>query len=250
MTYPIGVKTSTLTFSNPKTHGGKDADRTVITVQPTASIVWAATGEPLDDFAETITPMPGAPGFFTAPCVDQPGVRDQSGNAFTMWAYTITRQSWLDGFPGRPVRKTWQPLIGQPEVDFDTLPGGSIGLPMSVPIPPVTSVNGKTLAVTVVEATAENVAAVLPERLSVENLAAGLAPKLDAAKVGAANGVAPLGADTRVPDANIPIRLGSAALNSTYVRFVDENGGPLANKHVVIKVNSSTGEIIDIVAEA
>lgn len=36
----------------------------------------------------------------------------------------------------------------------------------------------------------------------------------------------------------------------TFVRFVDENGNPLVGKHVVIKVNSATGDILDIVAEA
>jgi len=39
------------------------------------------------------------------------------------------------------------------------------------------------------------------------------------------------------------------SLSATYVRFVDENGNPLASRHVVIKVDSTTGEIIDIVSE-
>jgi hypothetical protein len=41
-----------------------------------------------------------------------------------------------------------------------------------------------------------------------------------------------------------------AALSATYARFVDENGNPLTSRHVVIKVSSTTGEILDIVAEA
>jgi len=40
------------------------------------------------------------------------------------------------------------------------------------------------------------------------------------------------------------------ALNATYARFVDQDGNPLTGKHVTIKVDSTTGEIIDIVAEA
>jgi hypothetical protein len=40
-----------------------------------------------------------------------------------------------------------------------------------------------------------------------------------------------------------------AELSATYARFVDQNGNPLTSRHVVIKVDSTTGEIIDIVAE-
>jgi len=41
-----------------------------------------------------------------------------------------------------------------------------------------------------------------------------------------------------------------AELTATYARFVDESGNPLSGRHVVIKVSSTTGEILDIVAEA
>jgi hypothetical protein len=47
----------------------------------------------------------------------------------------------------KTVRKNWQPVLGQSEVDFDNLPGGSIGLPVSAPQVPVTSVAGLTLNV-------------------------------------------------------------------------------------------------------
>jgi len=41
-----------------------------------------------------------------------------------------------------------------------------------------------------------------------------------------------------------------AALSATYVRFEDEAGNPLPTRNVVIKVDSVTGEILDIVSEA
>lgn len=41
-----------------------------------------------------------------------------------------------------------------------------------------------------------------------------------------------------------------AALNATYVRFEDEAGNPLPTRNVVIKVDSVTGDILDIVSEA
>jgi hypothetical protein len=41
-----------------------------------------------------------------------------------------------------------------------------------------------------------------------------------------------------------------AALNATFVRFVDLAGNPISARHVTIKVDTSTWEIADIVAEA
>lgn len=41
-----------------------------------------------------------------------------------------------------------------------------------------------------------------------------------------------------------------AALNATFVRFEDEAGNPVPDRNVVIKVSSTTGEILDIVTEA
>jgi hypothetical protein len=117
-----------------------------VTVQASAGVVWAATGEPIDDFSETVAPNAGLPGFLTVPFVDQPGFTDQSGNAFTMWAYTVTRRTFF-GASMKVVQKNWQPVIGQDAVDFDNLPGGNIGQPVSTPIAPVTSVAGETGAV-------------------------------------------------------------------------------------------------------
>jgi hypothetical protein len=42
----------------------------------------------------------------------------------------------------------------------------------------------------------------------------------------------------------------AGALNATFVRFVDLAGNPISARHVTIKVDTSTWEIADIVAEA
>ena len=147
MAYPPGVQLATLTFSNPITYLGNDATKTEITIEPTASIVWTATGQPVDNFEETVSPVPGMPGAFTVPFTDQVGFADQAGNPFTGWAYTVTRKTHFGGKP-KTVRKNWQPVIGQSNVDFDNLPGGSIGLPVSVPLTAVTSVGGLVGAIT------------------------------------------------------------------------------------------------------
>lgn len=53
----------------------------------------------------------------------------------------------------------------------------------------------------------------------------------------------------RVRDKHLPARLGETSLNAAYVRFEDEDGNPLPTRSVVIKVDSSSGEILDIVSE-
>jgi hypothetical protein len=53
-----------------------------------------------------------------------------------------------------------------------------------------------------------------------------------------------------VQDADLPTRLSDASLNATFVRFVDVAGNPISARHVTIKVDTSTWEIADIIAEA
>lgn len=146
MTYPSGVQTATLAFSNPGTFTGASADSVTMTVASTASVVWQSTGEPIDNFTEVTTPGPGLPGSLTVPLVDQAGFIDGTGNAFSMWAYQLTRRASFGG-QVKVVTKNWQPIAGQTTIDFDDLPGGPIGLPVSVPASPVTSVAGLTGAV-------------------------------------------------------------------------------------------------------
>lgn len=55
-----------------------------------------------------------------------------------------------------------------------------------------------------------------------------------------------------VANANLPAHVQPAALNATYVTYVDAiTGLPLEGKHVIIKVDQSgpTAEIADIVVE-
>jgi len=59
-----------------------------------------------------------------------------------------------------------------------------------------------------------------------------------------------LPAAVKAADANLPERLSEPSLSATYVRFEDEAGNPLPTRNVVIKVDSTSGEILDIVSEA
>jgi hypothetical protein len=184
MSFPAGVQLATLTFSNPLTFLGNEATKTDMTIQASAGVVWAETGTPIDDFAEFVTPGAGMPGQLTAPFVDQPGFTDQAGNVFTMWTYVLTRRTTFGGAT-KLVKKYWQPVLGQTTVDFDNLPGGTVGLPVSAPIVPVTSVAGFTLAVG-----AEDLAGALnpflPAGVTPEDVASAVAAKQDAATLDAA----------------------------------------------------------------
>jgi hypothetical protein len=69
------------------------------------------------------------------------------------------------------------------------------------------------------------------------------------AAASAASATAP--ADTAIAAAvNNSTSATKTALDATFVRFEDEAGNPLPDRNVVIKVNATTGEIVDIVSEA
>jgi predicted RNA binding protein with dsRBD fold (UPF0201 family) len=56
--------------------------------------------------------------------------------------------------------------------------------------------------------------------------------------------------DGVTPWNNLSYQFNKVSADANYVRFVDENNKPLSGKHVVIKVNSTTLDILDIIAEA
>lgn len=50
-------------------------------------------------------------------------------------------------------------------------------------------------------------------------------------------------------DFNLPAAV-IGPLGGTFVRFEDQDGNPLPTRNVIIKVDSTTGDILDIVSEA
>ncbi|UVF60993.1 hypothetical protein SEA_GORPY_31 [Arthrobacter phage Gorpy] len=60
-----------------------------------------------------------------------------------------------------------------------------------------------------------------------------------------------LPADVKAADANLPARLQDTALSATYVTFRDSvTGLPITGKNVIMTVDQTANEIIDIVVEA
>jgi hypothetical protein len=217
MTYPAGVQLSTLTFNSPTTYLGNPVTRTEITVQVSAGVVWAATGETIKDITSAVALGPGMPGAVTFPAVDQSGFTNQSGTTITMWSYSVTRKMFF-GSSSVVVQKNWQPLTGQVTTDFDTLPAGATVTPP--PTFPVTSVAGKSGTVAASDL-ATAIAPFLPTP--------AMPGKLDASQVGAASGVAPLDPFSKVPDANLPTASNAAAVagkvakGETVIRLSDYN---------------------------
>jgi hypothetical protein len=125
--------------------GGGDTAMT-IEIKPTHNVVHAATGIQLLDFAETVTLDEGVPGSISLPHTDQAGFIDAAGNAFSGWAYIATG-NWRRGNETRTFTKRFQILSGQTSIDLDLLPNGSITVPVSAPVLPVTSFLGKTGAI-------------------------------------------------------------------------------------------------------
>jgi len=73
-----------------------------------------------------------------------------------------------------------------------------------------------------------------------------------ASATAAANSAALVGApaDSAIAAAINGTGATKTALNATFVRFVDLAGNPISARHVTIKVDTSTWEIADIIAEA
>lgn len=147
MAYPYGMKYSRLTFSQPLTVSGLEADNTKITITPTRRVVWRDNGRPVYAFTETVQAAKGQPGGVTAPYVDQPGFRDDAGNQLTGWAYRVVRAAEFEG-QTQIVEKMWPPLVGQETVDFDLLPSADQSTPTTVKAAEMVSVAGATVVVT------------------------------------------------------------------------------------------------------
>lgn len=165
MGFPAGIQLATVAFGIPLTVTGKDVVTTV-TVKPTARVIWAATGQPLPEFADSFTAEAGQLGSFQVPFIDQAGFIDSTGADVTDFAYQVTAE-WRYGNE-RPITwsKNLKPLLGQSgPIDLDLVPDGPVSIPVTAPTAAVLGFGGRTGFVTLQESD-------LPSRLSVVELSA------------------------------------------------------------------------------
>lgn len=165
MGFPVGMQLATVAFGIPLTATGKDVV-TKVSVKPTSTVIWAATGQPIPAFSDSFTAEGGQLGSFQVPFVDQAGFIDLAGNEVTDFAFQINA-SW-EFANERPITwaKNLKPLVGQTgTIDLDLVPEGPVSIPVTAPTAAVLGFGGRTGFVTLQESD-------LPERLSVGELSA------------------------------------------------------------------------------
>jgi hypothetical protein len=143
MAIPPGVTTCLVYKKAPVSFGGSSA-KVSLEITPSVRLVHTATGTPLADFVELVTPAEGSVAQLLLPHSNQPGFQDEAGNAFTNWTYTAKVKYEKGGSIKHVPPQSFQLAQGQTEVDLSLIPSGPAALPSSAPLPTVTSVDGET----------------------------------------------------------------------------------------------------------
>jgi len=164
-TFPSGVQTVEIVFGKGIAPNGEPQAATlavyVIYGGQTQAAIWDGDGTAMLPLSFGASAPAGQLGSIRVPVTDQSGWLDDSGNGYSGWAYRLVETV------GKKSRERFvQPMTGQTLIDFDRIPTGNVGLPLVAPMVPVTSVNGVSGAVTVINATPENIEAGLPTRLT------------------------------------------------------------------------------------
>lgn len=146
MVLPVGVSTCLVFKNAPITFGGGTA-KVHLEITPSVRLIHTATGTPLADFAETVTPADGGVAQAMLPHTSQAGFQDEAGNAFTNWHYTARIRFEKDGQAKHLQLFSFQIPEGQTQLDLSLVPAGPAAMPTSAPILAVTSLNGMTGAV-------------------------------------------------------------------------------------------------------
>ena len=146
MVLPAGVTTCLVFKKAPVSFGGGQA-KVYLEVTPSVRLVHTATGTPLADFLESVTPAEGGVAQMQLPHTDQAGFQDEAGNAFTNWHYTARVRYEKGNDKKHLALTTFQIPAGQTEVDLSLIPSGAAALPTLAPMQTVTSINGQTGAV-------------------------------------------------------------------------------------------------------
>jgi lysophospholipase L1-like esterase len=169
-TWPIGVETTTILFGKGITvDGGMTSATLEVQIQfggATKTAVWDGDGTPLYSFRVSAGATDGEIGSVTVPVVDQAGWLDDSQAEYKRWSYKLTEIPSYNGKAGTGRTKYVQPLSGQTVIDFDRIPDGGVGMPVSAPVVPVTSVVGFTGPVTAEQLAAAGIGGMTEEQNS------------------------------------------------------------------------------------
>jgi len=144
MVLPVGVTTALVYKKAPVSFGGGSGG-VDLEITPSVRLIHTATGTPLADFIESVTPEDGTIAQVMLPHTSQAGFQDEAGNAFTNWHYTARVRLKKTGHQPKHLSLfSFQIPAGQNEIDLSLVPHGAAALPTSAPISVVTSINGQT----------------------------------------------------------------------------------------------------------
>lgn len=147
MVLPAGV-TTCLVFKNAPVSFGGSSGGVEVEITPSVRLIHTATGTPLVDFIESVSPTEGGVAQVQLPHTDQAGFQDEAGNAFTNWHYTARVRLKKTGHqPKHEPLFDFQLPSGQTQVDLSLVPHGVAAIATSAPVAVVTSINGMTGAV-------------------------------------------------------------------------------------------------------
>jgi hypothetical protein len=147
MALPVGVTSALAHIDAPVSFGGTPA-KVYLEVVPNIRLNHIATGTPLANFIDVRTPGIGDPATVTLPHTDQAGFQDESGLPVTNWSYAATIRYELDGQLIHVPTKYFQILTGQTDVDLALIPVGEPTEIILGNVAFVSSVNGRSGAVT------------------------------------------------------------------------------------------------------
>lgn len=147
MSLPAGVLTRPVTLSAQVNHTG-DPLTIRVSIEPTHTIVHAASGTALVNIVTDNTADPGTGLLLDLPVTDQAGFIDTAGNTFTGWAYTA-RIELVDAL-GKSKHLVKKFLVPEDLTDLDLMmvPGGNPAAPVITAPALILSVAGATGVVT------------------------------------------------------------------------------------------------------
>lgn len=171
MALPVGVTTALAHIDAPVSFGGTPA-KVYLEIVPNIRLNHIATGTPLANFIDVRTPGLGDPATVTLPHTDQAGFQDESGLPVVNWSYAATIRYELDGQLIHVPVKHFQILTGQTDVDLALIPVGEPTEIILGNVAFVSSLNGRSGAVTLtsgdlgdpIELTTENLNTILTTR--------------------------------------------------------------------------------------
>lgn len=149
MSLPAGVATRPVRLAPPVNHAG-DPLTVRVSIEPSHTVIHAATGTALTALVTDNTAAPGATLTLNVPVTDQPGFIDTAGNVFAApgWAYTARIQLVDAQGKSRYLLKKFSVPGSLTDLDLMMVPSGSPAVPVTTTPPAILSVAGATGVVT------------------------------------------------------------------------------------------------------